>query len=289
MVARSALGRVGVWDHELWTDDPSREGAVRDAVAEVESLGFGAVWLGGSPPPAAAGPALSATDRLVVATGITNIWNTTPAEAATQAADLAANYPGRFILGLGAGHGQATPQYHRPYATMVEYLDALDAAPTPVPPGGRVLAALGPRMLRLAAQRSAGAHPYMIPLEHTARARQLLGPQPLLAPEVNVVLDGDPHTARQAARNHIRHYLTLTNYTDNFKRFGFTDDDTAQGGSDRLIDALYLWGDPDRIRARAQEFYQAGADHLAVQVVPTIPAAEPTARYRGLAAVLIQA
>jgi probable F420-dependent oxidoreductase len=129
----------------------------------------------------------------------------------------------------------------------------------------------------------------MIPLEHTARARQLLGPQPLLAPEVNVVLDGDPHTARQAARNHIRRYLTLTNYTDNFKRFGFTDDDTAQGGSDRLIDALYLWGDPDRIRARAQEFYQAGADHLAVQVVPTIPAAEPTARYRGLAAVLIQA
>jgi probable F420-dependent oxidoreductase len=287
MVAKSALGRVGVWDRELWTDDPLREGAVREVAAEVEALGFGAIWLGGSPHPAAAGLALSATGRLVVATGITNIWKTPPAQAATQAAELAAAHPGRFLLGLGVGHGQAIPQYRRPYTTMVEYLQALDGAPAPVLPTDRVLAALGPRMLRLAARRSSGAHPYMIPLEHTAHARQALGADPVLAPEVNVVLDADPAAARQAARNHLKYYLALTNYTENFKRFGFTDDDLAQGGSDRLIDALYLWGDPDRIQARTEEFYRAGADHLAVQVVPTLAGEPAVDRYRSLAAILI--
>jgi probable F420-dependent oxidoreductase len=287
MVVRNVLGRLGLWDREMWTGDVAREGAVRELAAEVESLGFGAVWLGGSPPPAAAETTLSATERLIVATGITNIWRMPAAEVAGETADLATRYPDRFVLGLGVSHPQSIPQYNRPYAAMVAYLDALDAAPTPVPRDDRVLAALGPRMLRLAAQRGAGAHPYMIPVEHTARARDLLGPQPLLAPEVNVVLESDPDTARRAAREHIRYYLTLTNYTDNFKRFGFTDDDIARGGSDRLIDALYLWGDPDRIRARAEKFYQAGADHLAVQVVPAVTGPQSAAdRYRVLADVL---
>ncbi|HKT01512.1 MAG TPA: TIGR03620 family F420-dependent LLM class oxidoreductase, partial [Rugosimonospora sp.] len=240
-----------------------------------------------SPPPAAAGTALSATRRLVVATGITNVWRTPAAQAAAETAGLSTRYPGRFVLGIGVGHSQATPEYRRPYAAMVEYLDALDAAA--VPAGERVLAALGPRMLRLSTQRAAGAHPYLIPLEHTARARALLGPQALLAPEVNVVLDSDPDTARQAARKHLRYYLTLTNYTGNFRRFGFTDADLAGGGSDRLVDALYLWGGVDRIRARAGEFYRAGADHLAVQVVPTHADEPPAARYRALAAALVQA
>lgn len=287
MVVKSELGRVGVWDRELWSDEPARHAAIRDTAAEIESLGFGAIWLGSSPPPAAAATALSATGRLVVATGITNIWHTSAADAAAQAAELSAGYPGRFLLGLGVGHGQAIAGYRQPYATMVEYLDALDRADHPVPPSERVLAALGPRMLRLAAARAAGAHPYLIPLEHTERARQLLGPQPLLAPEINVVLDSDPDTARRAARQHIEYYLGLTNYTDNFKRFGFTDADLADGGSDRLIDALYLWGGPDRVRARAEEFYRAGADHLAVQVVPTPALRSPLDRYRALARVLL--
>lgn len=287
MVAKSALGRVGLWDRELWTDDPAREPAIRDAAAEIESLGFGAVWLGASPEPAAARPLLAATGRLIVATGITNVWNTDPQDAAAQTAALAADHPGRFLLGLGVGHPQATARYKQPYTTMVEYLDSLDAAPAPVPAEDRVLAALGPRMLRLAADRSAGAHPYMIPLEHTARARETLGPDALLAPEINVVLASDPDTARRAAREHLRYYLALTNYTENFKRFGFTDEDIADGGSDRLVDALYLWGDDGGVRARVEEFYRAGADHLAVQVVPTVPDQPAVERYRLLAAVLL--
>jgi probable F420-dependent oxidoreductase len=285
MQLRERVGRLGVWGREfnrLTLDDRHR-----DQAAELETLGYGTVWIGSSPGVERATALLSATERLVVATGILNIWQHDPADVAAATAATQRAHGGRFVLGLGVSHSLLVAQYHKPYGAMVAFLDALDAAPDPVPPQQRVLAALGPRMLRLAAERSAGAHPYMIPVEHTARARAILGPQPLLAPEVGVVVESDPSAARAAARGHLAPYLEMTNYTANFRRFGFGDDDLAAGGSDRLVDALYLWGDPDTIRARALEYYAAGADHVAVQVVRAVPDdAFPMAEYRILAGAL---
>lgn len=262
-------------------------GVLRDAAAELEELGFGALWIGGSPDVTIAEPVLDATSRLVVATGILSVWQQPAADTAAKVARLTSG--DRFVLGLGVSHEYSVPQYSKPYSTMVDYLHALDEATPPVAPAQRVLAALGPKMLRLSAERAAGAHPYMIPLGHTADARDLLGKDPLLAPEINVVLETDPTVARAAARVHVRPYLeNMPNYTNNLRRYGFTDDDIRNGGSDRLIDALYLWGDDDHIRDRAAEYHAAGADHLAVQVVRTHPDANPPLpEYRRLAAALI--
>lgn len=178
------------------------------------------------------------------------------------------------------------PDYAKPYSRMVAFLDALDASDTPVPPERRILAALGPRMLELAAARSIGAHPYFVPVEHTAFARATLGDGPLLAPEVAVVLESDPRRARELARTYASLYLGTPNYTRNLRRFGYGDEDLADGGSDRLIDAVIPWGDPQTIAARVREHHDAGADHVCVQVVAPLDGF-PLDTSRALAPVLL--
>ncbi|MEI5524442.1 LLM class F420-dependent oxidoreductase [Streptomyces brasiliscabiei] len=259
------IGRYGVWSSGLRSEDPARSGEPADAAAELEELGFGAIWLGGSTSVRHAVPLVEATSRVTLATGIQSIWQHEAADTAVRLAALEAAHPGRFLLGLGVSHAKLAEQYRRPYAAMVDYLDALDAAG--VPAERRVLAALGPRMLRLARDRAAGTHPYLVTPEHTAEARETLGEGPLVAPELKVVLETDPDRARSLARAHLAFYLTLPNYTNTFLRLGFTDADLTDGGSDRLIDAVYAWGTDDRIRARVDEFHAAGADHVALQVI----------------------
>ncbi|MFE7836904.1 LLM class F420-dependent oxidoreductase [Streptomyces sp. NPDC057474] len=269
MAKENSVGRYGIWSSGLRTEDPTRRGELADAAAELEDLGFGAIWLGGSTTVDHAVPLVEATAHITVATGIQSIWQHEAADTAVRFADLEAAHPGRFLLGLGVSHAKLTEQYRRPYAAMVDYLDALDAAG--VPADRRVLAALGPRMLRLSRDRSAGSHPYLVTPEHTAEARETLGEGPLLAPELKVILETDPDHARTTARAHLTFYLGLPNYTNTFLRLGFTDSDFADGGSDRLIDAMYAWGDDDRIRSRVEEFHAAGADHVALQIIDGRP------------------
>jgi probable F420-dependent oxidoreductase len=261
------LGRYGVWTFGT----PKPEQAV-----EIEKLGYGAVWIGGSP----AGdleyvePILERTESLRVATGIINVW-TAPAEQVAEAYHRVEDaYPGRFLLGIGIGHPEHTEEYRKPYDVLVEYLDALDEAK--VPTSRRVLAALGPKVLKLSAQRSAGAHPYLTTPHHTGEARNLLGPTVYLAPEHKVVLARDAETSRQIGRETVDFYLNLSNYLNNWKRLGFTDDDVAKPGSDRLIDAVVAHGTPDDIAARLKEHIDAGADHVAIQVLGGWDALVPT-------------
>lgn len=279
------IGRYGVWTSALRAPDPSRTSEAAEAAAELEELGYGAVWLGSSGVEHAA-PLIAATSRITVATGILSIWQYEAEETAGRFADLEDAHPGRLLLGLGVSHARLAEQYRRPYSAMTGYLDVLDAAG--VPAGRRVLAALGPRMLDLARDRTAGAHPYLVTPEHTAQSRERLGSEPLLAPEVTVVLESDPERARAAARRMLAFYLELANYTNSWLRLGFTEDDLAGGGSDRLVDALVAWGDEQRVRERIDAFLDAGADHVAIQVVT--PDAERTAApregWRRLASVL---
>jgi probable F420-dependent oxidoreductase len=221
-----------------------------------------------------------------VASGIVSIWAGAAPDVAAAVADLERRFPGRFLLGIGASHSLAVPGYARPYGHMVAYLDALDAAETPVRRERRVLAALGPRMLELSAQRAAGAHPYFVPAEHTARARALLGPGPLLAPEVAVVLGTGRAEVRALAREYASIYLGLVNYTNNLRTLGYDDGDFADGGSDRLIDALIPCGDAAAIAERVHEHLQAGADHVCIQVVADMHAF-PLDQYRELAPALL--
>lgn len=254
------LGRYGIWQG-AWQLDA-------ELARAIETAGFGTVWIGGSPPGdlALAESLLDATDHLVVATGIVNMWSTPADEVAASFHRLEAKHPGRFLLGVGVGHPEATSDYTRPYATVVEYLDALDAADVPV--DRRVLAALGPKVLKLAAERTAGAHPYLVPPEHTRQARELLGDGVLLAPENKVVLNSDPATARDIGRPAVQKpYLGLRNYVSNLKRLGWSDADIADGGSDALIDALVAHGEPDAVAARLAEHLDAGADHVCAQVL----------------------
>ncbi|MFH9660725.1 LLM class F420-dependent oxidoreductase [Streptomyces sp. NPDC017248] len=262
---KQAVGRYGVWSVELRAEDPDRRGELDEAAAELEELGYGAIWLGGNSTADHAAPLIGATRHLVVGTSIQNIWQQDAATSAAGFTEVETAHPGRFALGLGVSHGPLVKDYSRPYAAMVGYLDELDKAG--VPADRRVLAALGPRMLELSRDRSAGAIPYLVTPEHTARAREILGDGPLLAPELKVVLESDPATARETARGYLGRYLQLPNYTDNFLRTGFTEDDVADGGSDRLIDAVFAWGEESRIRARIAAFHEAGADHVALQVV----------------------
>jgi probable F420-dependent oxidoreductase len=263
------VGRYGVWSIGLRTEDPARRSELVDAAAELEELGFGAIWLGGNTTVQHAVPVVEATSHITVATGIQSIWQHEATDTAVRFAELEATHPGRFLLGLGVSHAKLAEQYRRPYGAMVAYLDALDAAG--VPADRRVLAALGPRMLRLARDRAAGSHPYLVTPEHTAEAREALGEGPLLAPELKVILETDPDRARSAARAHLAFYLTLPNYTNTFLRLGFAESDLGGGGSDRLIDAVYAWGEDDRIRARVDAFHAAGADHVALQVIDEGP------------------
>ncbi|MFD5628438.1 LLM class F420-dependent oxidoreductase [Streptomyces sp. NPDC127072] len=262
---KEAVGPYGVWSVGLRSEDPARRGELAEAAAELEELGFGAVWLGGNSEVRNAVPLIEATSRLIVATGIQSIWQHEAAETAARFAEVEAAHPGRFLLGLGVSHAQLAERYRRPYSAMVGHLDALDAAG--VPAERRVLAALGPRMLELSRDRAAGSHPYLVTPEHAAVAREILGDAPLLAPETKVVLETDPERARSTARGSLAPYLELPNYTNALLKFGFTEDDFADGGSDRLVDALFAWGDDDRIRARIEAFRTAGADHVALQLV----------------------
>ncbi|MYS24725.1 MULTISPECIES: TIGR03620 family F420-dependent LLM class oxidoreductase, partial [unclassified Streptomyces] len=254
------FGRVGIWSQALSSDDPAVQGEHREAAAELEELGYGTVWLGGSPLLDQARPVLEATGRMTVATGILSVWRHDAATVAQGVANFQMDYGDRFVLGLGASHESSTPGYARPFSKMVSYLEELDAAPVPVPVHQRVLAALGPKMLKLSAERAAGAHPYLVTVEHVAQAREELGPDALLAPELGVVLDYEPERGLRTARAALAYYLKLPNYTNNWLRRGFTRHDLSGGGSDRLVEALYAVGDVDAIRARVDAFHAAGAD-----------------------------
>ncbi|MGZ4741235.1 MAG: LLM class F420-dependent oxidoreductase, partial [Ilumatobacteraceae bacterium] len=210
-------------------------------------------------------PILEQTDTLQVATGIVNVWTAPADEVAEAYHRIERAYPGRFLLGIGIGHPEHTEEYRKPYDVLVDYLDALDAAK--VPTSRRVLAALGPKVLKLAAQRSAGAHPYLTTPEHTGSARELIGPTVFLAPEHKVVLTTDVEEARAVGRQAVDFYLSLSNYLNNWKRLGFTDKDLAKPGNDRLIDAVVAYGSADDIAARLNEHLEAGADHVAIQVL----------------------
>jgi probable F420-dependent oxidoreductase len=287
---RETLGRVGIWS-SAWSraydsGEPELVAPLADAAAELDSLGYGGLWLGGSPPLEYAGRVLASTSRIVVATGILSIWRHEAGTVAAQRAELARSYPDRFLLGLGVSHAQLSSAYQNPYRAMVAYLDGLDAATEPVPASGRVLAALGSKMLALSRERSAGAHPYLVTVGHTARARQILGPDALLAPEFKVVLDDDHERARQTARGYLARYLALPNYTANLARDGFTEDDFRDGGSDRLLDAVFALGSPETVALRFEAYLAAGADHVAVQVVHEDPL--PLAQWRLLAGVLVR-
>ena len=274
---KERIGRVGVWSGQF---DFSPAAEVRDAAREVQELGYGALWTGeavGREVLTAAQLLLAATDDLVVATGIANIWARDALAMAAGQLALGEAFPGRFVLGIGVSHQPLLDvrglDYGRPLAFMRDYLVGMDhgydvyraVRPDPAPP--RVLAALGPKMLELAATRADGAHTYFVPPEHTAKAREILGPDKLLAPEQVCVLSTDPSVAREIARRHTRSYLRLANYTNNLKRFGFDDADFADGGNDRLVDTICAWGDADAIAARVRAHLDAGADHVAVQVL----------------------
>ncbi|WP_299535961.1 LLM class F420-dependent oxidoreductase [uncultured Streptomyces sp.] len=263
------FGRIGIWSAALSgaRADDAGKAAIADAVAELEELGYGTLWIGGNASPDDAADIVSATRRVTVATGILSIWDHTAEEVAARFAVLDTAARERLVLGLGVSHGPMVPQYAKPYSAMVGYLDALDSAVPPVPADRRVLAALGPKMLKLAADRAEGAHPYLVTVEHTAEARAALGTGPLLAPELTVVLDTDLDRARTTARNMLTMYLRLPNYTDNLLRLGFAESDFAGGGSDRLLDALFALGDTDKIVARTRAYLDAGADHVALQVL----------------------
>jgi probable F420-dependent oxidoreductase len=266
------LGRIGVWSRELRFHED--RGAAADAARELEALGYGAAWIPdvGGPVLEACDELLAATESIAVATGIVNIWMHDAEYVARGRADLERDHPGRFALGLGASHAPVVDadnpgRYQRPYSAMRAYLEELDLATPPVPAAERILAALGPRMMALSRDRAAGAHPYLVTVEQTAAAREVLGPDRVLAPELSVVLDPDPERGRAAAREHIAGYLTLPNYTANFHRAGFEDADLADGGSDRLVDAIVAHGDEEAIAARVGEHLAAGADHVCIQVV----------------------
>ncbi|MEH3132184.1 MAG: LLM class F420-dependent oxidoreductase [Mycolicibacterium neoaurum] len=252
------FGRYGVWTFGV----PKPEQA-----AEIEKLGYGALWIGGSPKGDLnyVEPLLEATDNLQVATGIINVWQADADEVAEAYHRVEKAYPGRFLLGIGIGHPEHTEEYRKPYDVLVEYLDALDAAH--VPTSRRVIAALGPKVLKLAAARSAGAHPYLTTPQHTGQAHNLIGNTVFLAPEHKVVLSTDVEHAREIGRGAVDFYLNLSNYLNNWRRLGFTEDDIAKPGSDRLIDAVVAHGTAADVAARLNQHLDAGADHVAIQVL----------------------
>ncbi|MGE0215960.1 TIGR03620 family F420-dependent LLM class oxidoreductase [Mycolicibacterium sp.] len=233
---------------------------------EIENLGYTTVWVAGSPQAGLgfAEPLLDATETLRVATGIVNIWTADPATVAESFHRIERTHPGRFVLGIGPGHPELHQQYRKPLDAVRDYLDKLDEYG--VPPDRRVLAALGPGALELAARRAAGVHSYLATPEHTARARAVLGPQALLAPEHKVVLSTDTAHARAAGRAAFATSIQKANYRNNFRRLGFTEADLADGGSDRLVDAVVAHGDAEAITTRLTSFLAAGADHIPVQV-----------------------
>jgi probable F420-dependent oxidoreductase len=290
------LGRVGVWTFVLDLQPIAR---ARELAAELEELGYGAIWVPdavGRDPIVHAALLLGGTSRITVATGIAQIYGRDAMTMTGGWNTVTDAFPGRFLLGLGVSHqpiveGLRGQTYGPPLTAMREYLDRMDAsvfvAAEPAEPPRRVLAALGPKMLALAAERADGAHPYNVPPEHTARAREILGPGKLLAPEQAVVLQTDPVEARRIGRDHVAIYRGLPNYMNNLRRFGITEDDLAGDGSDRIVDMLVAWGDAETIRTRVREHFDAGADHVAVQVLKANRTEVPLDDWRELAPALL--
>lgn len=292
----SILGPIGIWTAQL---DFQPAAKARQAAAELEQLGFGAIWFPetvGRESLTNAALLLGATSRIVIATGIANIYARDPVTMAAGQNTLAEAYPGRFLLGLGVSHIPLVEQvrghsYGKPIASMRAYLDGMDQAPYRAAPPNvkpvRVLAALGPKMLRLAAARASGAHPYFVPPEHTARAREILGNDQLLAVEQAVVLETDSSKAREIARAHTSRYLALPNYVNNLRRLGFADADLADIGSDRLVDAIVARGDMTAVIDRVRAHQSAGANHVCIQVLPSDPQSLPIREWREVASALL--
>src|SRR3954454_3970148 len=255
------LGEIGIWTSYR----PFGIERAGEAAKLIEQLGYGTWWVGSSPHVPDIRPILEATSTLVAATGILNVWRNDPAETAAADAALRADFAGRFMLRIGIGPPEATSDSRRPLTTMRTFLDGLDASPTPPPVDGRCLAALGPKMLDLAGERTSATHPYFVPVEHTRFARERLGPGKLVAPELTCVVDTDPVRAKAVARDYAKLYLGLCNYTRSLLEFGFTERDIADGGSDRLMDAVVPQGSPEQIAEVVHAHFEAGADHVCVQ------------------------
>jgi probable F420-dependent oxidoreductase len=286
------LGGTGVWSGQLRFGDP---GEIREAAAELETLGYSACWIPdvGGDVFASLRVLLDATQSIAVATGILNVWRHPAAEVGAELAALDAEYPERTLLGLGVSHAALIDRdepgrWRQPLRVMRTYLDELDAASPNVPADRRVLAALGPKMLELARDRTRGAHPYLANPDHTRFARETLGDGPLLLPEQPVVLERDPTLARERARTHLGVYLQLPNYVNNLRRIGFSEADVSDGGSDRLVDGIVAWGDEAAIAARVTAHFDAGADHVCIQVVGgSFQSGLPRAEWRALAPAVV--
>jgi len=281
------LGEFGVWITTRAIGGSAIDAqAAGEAARLAEELGFAALWIGGSPqlPPVRA--LLAGSERLPIATGVVNAWHAEPRTLAAERAELAAAFPHRLLLGVGINHPEGTAGWSRPVTRMSEYLDVLDAAPTPVPREERCLAALGPRMLALGAERTLGVHTYFVPVEHTRAAREQLGPAPLIAVELACVLDDKRERARTVARGYAERYLSLSNYTNNLRRFGWDDRAFADGGSDALIDAVIAHGSPSTVVALARLHLAAGANHVCLQPLGSedVPAEQWAALAGALAA-----
>jgi probable F420-dependent oxidoreductase len=279
---RERLGSVGVW---LGSLRPAPVEGERRAARRIEDLGYGSLWtgegIGGKEAFAHVGLLLAATERIVVGTGIANLWARHAATMQGGASTIGAAWPGRFVLGVGVSHAvmvtRSGQDYEKPLAHMAHYLRDMDAAALEAPPTevgvARVLAALRPGMLALARDHADGAHPYFVPPAHTRLARGVLGPDRLLIPEQAVALATDPGEGRRLARSHMEMYLRLPNYVNNLRHLGYTDDDLADGGSDRLVDDIVAWGDPEAIAVRVQEHLDGGADHVLLQPLGNLDAA----------------
>lgn len=281
------LGALGVWSGALRNSEPA---AVAEAACELEALGYSALWFPGGAPEgieAHIDAMLSATHNAIVAPGIINIWTHDARTTADMHARLHDRYNGRFLLGIGVSHHhvveRAGLQYQRPLAKMRHFLDELDAAPHPVPTQERVIAALGPKALQLTRERSAGTHPYFTPPEHTRRAREVLGPDAIVAPEQMVIIETDADKARALARPTLDRYLNAPNYTNNLLRLGFDAADFQNGGSDRVVDAIVAWGDEETVLKRVREHHTAGANHVCIQVLTAEPGKLPMDGWRRLA------
>jgi probable F420-dependent oxidoreductase len=273
------LTKFGVWIGTALPEDDYGQ-----AAKLAQDLGFGALWLGGSPRLSALQPMLGATDTIVIATGIVNVWQYAPDELAAEFAALEADFPGRVLLGIGIGHPEATSEYTAPLTKTREFFDGIAASEHPVPRERMVVAALGPKMLDLSFERALGTHPYFTPPAHTRFARARLGPRALVAPEQAVVVDDDPDTALVTAREYAKRYLELSNYTNNLKRFGYTDDAIADGGTQALVDEMVPQGSGERVSTAVRAHLDAGADHVCVQAVGA--AGVPTRAWTQLAAAL---
>jgi probable F420-dependent oxidoreductase len=289
------IGKVGIWN--FFEMQPAAK--AREAAAEIEELGFKVVWMPeaiGREVMTAAGLLLAATRRIVIATGIANIWARDAMTMAAAQKTLCEAYPNRFLLGVGVSHapmveGLRGHRYHRPLSAMRTYLQAMDkalyVAPAPQGETPRVIGALAPKMLKLSGELADGAHPYFVPPEHSVHARSILGKGPLLAPEQAAVLETDPSKARAIARAHMAMYLELPNYVSNLKRLGFTDADVENGGSDRLVDAIVAWGDIDAVVKRVRSHHDAGADHVCLQMLGSDPSQLPRSQWHELASALL--